>query len=397
MTASEKYMVCRFYFRVGNGLPGFSPIHYLCAARSQPPHWPARLPMTQKNRLLELDALRGIAALSVLVFHYSINQNAAKLGWEFRYGVTGVDLFFMISGFVITLSIQKIQQWQDFAVFRFARLYPTFWSCVLITALFVLVYEPSTLTLSQFLANLTMFPVWFGIENLDQVYWTLLVELIFYLWILAVWLVGGLRHVVAVGFFFLVGVLLFHAFGPRFPTAYYYIKLKVEFLTHYPLFYTGTLFYQLKFKGFSWRYLGLIFLGMLAAFYLHDKGGRSMYHTSALEHDLIIAFYHLVFLLFVFGRLAFLIHPLFLFLGKISYSLYLLHQYVGLHLIETLNATLGLNIYLAVATTIAAIVGLSALVTFYIEEPAIRKIKNWYRARQGRKVEEPPAARTALP
>ena len=353
--------------------------------------------MTQKNRLLELDALRGIAAVSVMIFHYSINQNAGKLGWEFRYGVTGVDLFFMISGFVITLSIQKIKKWQDFAVFRFARLYPTFWACVLITTFFILFYEPVSLSLSQFLANLTMFPVYFGIENLDQVYWTLLVEMIFYLWILAVWLAGGMRHIVTVGFLFLAAVLLFHVFGHLYPTVYHFMTLKVQFLNHFPLFYTGILFYQLKFQSFSWRYLVLIVLGMMAAFYLHDKGGRSMYHTSALEHDLLIAFFHLLFMLFVFGKLSFLVNSTLLFLGKISYSLYLLHQYVGLKLIGTLNENLGLNIYVAVLLTIGVIVGFSYLVTIYVEDPAIRRIKNWYRTRQQRKVEEPDAARTALP
>lgn len=357
---------------------------------------PVDLPMTQKNRLLELDALRGIAALSVMIFHYSIDQNAGKLGWEFRYGVTGVDLFFMISGFVITLSIQKIQKWQDFAVFRFARLYPTFWACLLITTLFVLLYKPDSLTISQFLANLTMFPVYFGIENIDQVYWTLLVEMIFYLWILIVWLVRGMRHIVAIGFVFLVGVVLFHAFGSRFPAVYSFLTLKVQFLNHFPLFFTGILFYQLKFKGVSWQYLALIAVGMVAAFYLHDKGGRSMYHTSALEHDLLIAFYHLLFLLFVLGRLSFLVNPTLLFLGKISYSLYLLHQYVGLHLIDTLNGSLGLNIHVAEMLTIAFIIGLSYLVTVCIADPAIGRIKDWYRASQHRKIEEADAARTTL-
>lgn len=353
--------------------------------------------MTQKNRLLELDALRGIAALSVMIFHYSTNRDAGGLGWEFRYGVTGVDLFFMISGFVITLSIQKIQRWQDFAVFRFARLYPTFWACALITALFVLLYEPETLGVSQLLANLTMFPVYFGIENLDQVYWTLLVEMMFYLWILAVWLVGGMRHIVTIGSVFLGAVVLFHAFGPGFPAVYHFLTLKVQFLNHFPLFYTGILFYQIKFKAFSWRYLALIAVGMSAAFYLHDKGGRSMYHTSALEHNILIAFYHLLFLLFIRGRLTFMVNGTSLFLGKISYSLYLLHQYVGLHLIETLNKSLGLNIYAAVLLTAAFVIILSYLVTVYVEDPAIRRIKHWYRTRQHRAVEEPDAARTALP
>lgn len=55
-------------------------------------------------RLLELDALRGLAALGVLLFHYSYNQPGIQPDAQFRAGVASVDLFFMISGFVTLIS-----------------------------------------------------------------------------------------------------------------------------------------------------------------------------------------------------------------------------------------------------------------------------------------------------
>ncbi|NNU33532.1 acyltransferase [Mucilaginibacter sp. S1162] len=56
------------------------------------------------NRILELDALRGIAALLVVAFHFNIPlRDKLSLQW----GVTGVDLFFMISGFVILLTLKN--------------------------------------------------------------------------------------------------------------------------------------------------------------------------------------------------------------------------------------------------------------------------------------------------
>ncbi|MPR37067.1 acyltransferase family protein [Salmonirosea aquatica] len=355
------------------------------------------MPTTQQNRLLELDSLRGLAALGVVVFHFTINENADKLGWEFRYGVTGVDIFFIISGFVIFLTIQKVKKWQDFAVSRLARLYPTFWTCVLITAACVYWYEPEYVSWKLLLANLTMFPVYFGIENLDGVYWTLLVEMIFYLWILAIFLIRGLDKIVTISAVCTAVILLFHMGRNFYPDFYGYITWKVQLLNHFPLFFSGILFYKLKFKGFAWRYVGLIFLCMLAAFYLHDKGGRSMYHVTWLEHNLIIVFYHLVFFLFVVGRLTFLIAPPLLFLGKISYSLYLLHQYIGTRLIHSLNTGLNMNIYLAILVAIGFCIALSYGVTYYVEVPAIRAIKGWYKARHGRKLEEQDTAGAALP
>lgn len=355
------------------------------------------MPTKPNNRLLELDALRGLAALSVVIFHFSINDNAAKLGWEFRYGVTGVDIFFIISGFVIFLTIQKVKKWQDFAVSRLSRLYPTFWACVLITAAFVYSYQPELINWKVLLANLSMFPVYFGVENLDGVYWTLLVEMVFYLWILAIYLARGLDKIVKIGTACTLGVVAFHLGKPYYFDFYQYITWKVQLLNHFPLFFSGILFYQLKYKGFNGRYMGLILLCLVAAMYLHDKGGRSMYHVTWAEHNVILVLYHAVFFLFVWGRLNFLVWPPLLFLGKISYSLYLLHQVIGLHVIHILNGTLGLNIYLAVGGTLALCILLAYGVTRYVELPAIAAIKGWYKARHGRKLEEQNTAGTALP
>ena len=59
------------------------------------------------NRIRELDSLRGIAALVVLIFHFSLLK--PELLAFTKFGVTGVDLFFIISGFVITMSLDRIQ------------------------------------------------------------------------------------------------------------------------------------------------------------------------------------------------------------------------------------------------------------------------------------------------
>lgn len=343
--------------------------------------------MNQKYRLQELDALRGIAALSVLLFHFTINQNAKKLGWQFAYGVTGVDIFFMISGFVIFLTIHKVKSWQEFTIFRFARLYPTYWACMLVTIIFILFYDPAAFNSVQIVANLTMFPTFFNIEDLDGSYWTLVIELLFYSWILVIYLTKNLKNIVPIGFFFTLGIIAFHTFGSHYPDFYSFAIRKLQLINHFPLFFSGILFYNLKFKPFSFRDVALLFFSLAASFYLHDKGGRAMQIISATEHHLILIFYHLIFALFVFGKLTFLIRPPFLFLGKISYSLYLLHQYIGLHLIDTLNETLHLNIYLAIITTILICIGLAYLVTNYIEGPAISHIRNWYKNRENKRFE----------
>ena len=95
------------------------------------------------NRIIELDALRGIAAIFVLIYHYTYRYNSLyghsgileELG--FYWGKQGVQLFFMISGFVIFLSLNHLKKPMDFIVSRFSRLYPPFWIAIACTFLVV--------------------------------------------------------------------------------------------------------------------------------------------------------------------------------------------------------------------------------------------------------------------
>src|SRR5690606_38861476 len=141
------------------------------------------------------DALRGIAALGVVLFHYTYNQPHISPDFTFRYGITGVDLFFMISGFTISLSMNKISHWKNFVVYRFGRLYPAFWTCVFITSIFIIIYDYKHFSLSDVLINMTMVPSYFGIEDLDGSYWTLAIEIVFYVWILCIYMAGKIKNI----------------------------------------------------------------------------------------------------------------------------------------------------------------------------------------------------------
>src|ERR1700682_5675077 len=84
----------------------------------------------------------------------------------------------MISGFVILWTAFNRSPGQ-FVLARLCRLYPSYWICVVITS-GVLVMAGETLSWGRLAANLTMFQHWFGLQSIDQVYWTLFVELKFY-------------------------------------------------------------------------------------------------------------------------------------------------------------------------------------------------------------------------
>ena len=90
-------------------------------------------------KLNSLQAYRGIAALLVLFFHASnLSQekyNYAFLGNIFSFGYSGVDFFFVLSGFIILqMHYQDLNQpsrWRTYAIKRFIRLFPIFWLVML--------------------------------------------------------------------------------------------------------------------------------------------------------------------------------------------------------------------------------------------------------------------------
>lgn len=151
-----------------------------------------------RTRLTELDALRGIGALCVLVFHYSTRfhelfPQAEHVPFSFPGGNYRVLLFFTISGFAIFFTLDRIRNVADFVVNRFARLYPAYIVAMLLTLsieylghVYALLVGPGAI-----LANLTMLQGFAFIPEVDGAYWTLTVEIAFYVCMIALWNLRG--------------------------------------------------------------------------------------------------------------------------------------------------------------------------------------------------------------
>jgi peptidoglycan/LPS O-acetylase OafA/YrhL len=143
-------------------------------------------------RLHLLDVLRFGAAAAVVVYHFTATPTASQywgqdvtvlfdgLNQVTRYGWLAVEAFFVISGFAILWSAQG-RTVPQFVGSRAGRLYPALWACVLATAALQAFWADGRhLSWAETLANLTMAPDLFGAELSQVVYWTLLVELKFY-------------------------------------------------------------------------------------------------------------------------------------------------------------------------------------------------------------------------
>ncbi len=310
---------------------------------------------SNNKRILELDALRGIAALSVFFYHASIYYKESFYFSIFRFGLTGVDLFFIISGFVILSSIQNKTHLQ-FIKSRLIRLFPTYWIAVTFTFIFIIIkyFDKGILNqipIKQYLVNLSMIQEFFKIENLDGPYWTLYIELFFYLIVFIFIKKEKLIFVILSLIIIITLILRFDVFYVPFPIS---ILNSTPISSHASLFLIGMLFYKLR-DSMNSMYLIpiLIFFATQILIYKYHYTWIKNTDINFNEHLIMVLLYFLIFLLFVYNKLSFLVNNIFIFFGKISYTLYLIHQYVTTEIIEyylvnKMNFNLGVVIFMII-------------------------------------------------
>ena len=327
-------------------------------------------------RVGELDALRGLAALGVVAFHYTTfyqqeQGHLQPLGFGFPAGNYGVHLFFLISGFVIFMTLERTRDAMDFVVSRFSRLFPAYWAAMAITAavVYTIGMPIQRIPPVDLAVNLTMMQDLFGFLQLDGSYWTLQAELFFYVQMLFWFVLGQLKRIHWIIAVWLVMTVIY-ALTQQGHLHFSYPLRELLLLRHIPFFALGILFYCLHTRSGDLRVnIGLIALSLVAI-------GVSYAPPYLAAAAVCCA----IFALFVAGKLRGLRAAPFVFLGGISYSLYLLHQAIGFALIHRLEAA-GVPSLMAVATTVLAMLALATALTYGLERPAMRGIRRWWRAR----------------
>ena len=326
--------------------------------------------MENKNRIKTLDSFRGIAVLSVILFHYTTRYNEifnTSYSWTFPYGSLGVPVFFILSGFVIHLTVDRCKNATEFLTRRFLRLYPTYWLSLILTLCFVGFFrlyerEEFRLNILDIVMNFTMWQEFFGFKNVDGAYWSLLPELLFYLLMAFLIWKKLLNHFYAINILLLL-LGIFHLFISI------NIINKVLDLQYILLFFIGVCFYRLKNKKNLIFEHFFIFLNLFVGAFLYHKAQSSFNVNLLLGAFTLIVF---VYYFFYWGKLNWLGKcKILIFLGNISYGLYLIHQVMGYAIINYFeekfySRTLGMLIAFLASISIAYII------TYKIE-PAFRK------------------------
>lgn len=338
--------------------------------------------MNIKERFYEIDLFRFIAAIGVVFFHYTFRGYAADemsilsfpvLGEIFKYGYLGVNLFFIISGFVILLTAQN-RNIIEFIVSRITRLYPAFWIGVTLTALVTLIIGGTRyhIELTQYLANLSMISGYFGIKAVDGVYWTLLVELKFYFLIIILLFFNQIKNIKYYLFAWLIISLL---------SLYINIPSKIEFflLTKWSSYFiAGAFFYLIRKDGFSLLYLAGIFLSYYISIkhaYWRIHGLNEHYQTEFspfIVIGIISVFYIIMFLVSI-KKTKLLNKKTMLHFGILTYPLYLIHQNIGFMLFNYFGN--DNNKYILLLITIFIMILLAYIISKYYEKKIAIKLK----------------------
>lgn len=340
-----------------------------------------------RERFANIDGLRAVAALCVMVEHMFgdlLRQTApgagpmramgTALSQSVSLGRYGVAIFFLISGFVVPFSIRGERPLAHFAISRLFRLYPALWFAlaVLAATAWVSGEPPATATV---LANMTMAPTILGQPWLSPIYWTLFVELVFYLLVALLFSAGALRR---------VGVLLAVALGLIAATVLP-VTLRIHGLANLPVQYLGL--------HLAWLFVGLLLrLGMVE----RRRGAMGAVLLLVLAQGgavLLVADYSLARadLFVIDGRIPVMSayalavatfwiavrarrprSMLLARIGLISYAMYLLHGSVNVAIYRLMPLTGSMPDALTMAICTLSTLVVSWMVYMRIERPMIR-------------------------
>jgi peptidoglycan/LPS O-acetylase OafA/YrhL len=335
---------------------------------------------TIRPRYAALDGMRFFAALAVLAFHYTarttdvwptqISEVAPALFDFTKYGFFGVDLFFVISGFVILLSAWD-RPLSAFAASRIARLYPAYWVAVLLTAA-VLITAGRSIPIDQIAANLTMGQELLGVPHVDGVYWTLWVELRFYL-LMGVFILVGITENRVIAFCLLWPLVAILAESTKF-----------EFLStllvwqHSPLFAGGMAIFLLTRNVRSapaWLALGLnvafamTTAGTDAANSIRGTTGSGIPHVAQWG---LIALCFVVVLVVTLTPVRRIGWSWLTTIGALTYPVYLLHEQIGWQVIRVVQP-FGWGVAVVAATVVS--LALAILVYRFVEVPFAPRLR----------------------
>jgi peptidoglycan/LPS O-acetylase OafA/YrhL len=331
----------------------------------------------QRKRLLFLDGLRGLAAVMVLGFHFYLGNPAHEMlaqvlpGWlgsTLEHGYLGVEVFFVISGFVVAYSVRsKIitpAAIVEFMGQRSCRLAPPYWVAILLTVTSLMVsnwiFRDRTAlipSVENVLAHGLYLQGLLEMEQILPVFWTLCLEVQFYgvFIVLAYWGIKQDTNRLILATVFAFVSLVTSCFTGVAPEA------SGWFLPYWYMFFCGVLVERSAGQAWVlWGYLGVV---LLVSGIFQDVHGLMVGVTGGVIYGAM-----------VLNKMEHWLRQGWIqYLGRISYSLYLVHLIVGTRILN-----LGYRVHVSdimasvwFVLAIAASLVAAHVMYVYVEQPSI--------------------------
>lgn len=351
----------------------------------------------KKNHISEIDTFRAFAVLSVLLFHYFKNFYPGAPSFVL-FGWTGVDLFFVISGFVMYLQLQRrylkdgVIEYRKYFWNRFLRIAPAYYASLLAEIAF---FHPEQFLSKSFFMHLTFtnifsYQVAFSIQ---PIYWTLGVWAQFYLFLILFGKIfSGKKGYLSLSVIIAFSILYRYIVSTTFGFSNTGVLLINNLPGRFPEFCYGILMAKLYMKDDLWKRLngnvwnallllvvGAVTYGFCARLWL--SGGDKIFNDvfiSTIFHPFVgLSFaMMMVVLMNLPEKMSFIMRlkPI-TFIGIISYSIYVWHIFI----LKILNDYLhikeaGLRTGLMMTVSLVITIGFSYL-SYYLIEKQFLKFK----------------------
>lgn len=294
------------------------------------------LSVVKSERVVVIDSLRGIAALAVVLFHYigfiplmgiPVSKAGSMVVKVTRYGHLGVPVFFVLSGYVIAMTSARysfdLATGSRFLLRRMVRLAPPYWAMIVLIVVTQSAghaagyFRNSLVTPGQVAAHLFYAQDLLGFPPLDIAYWTLCLEVQFYL-------------------VFSISAVAFHKCSHWGKAGWFFALTLASFMVNcfgvVPQAWCPLLWYQFGIGILTFYCVGHRPAQLALILLLCSLLAIRLYHNQPEDITLLLVVLLLLGSNRIFQNTTTLGCKILLHLGRISYSLYLVHGFIGIGL-----------------------------------------------------------------
>ncbi len=334
----------------------------------------------KKQKIIELDYIRAISCILVILYHYTTKYGEAisKIDYPFSvpWGHMAVCSFFLLSGFLCLYTSKENIELGSFLKSKFIRLYPVYWVAMIITTIVCIFSLPQVVvSIKEFILNLTMVPEVFKIKFVDGAYWTLLRELVFYIFIallLKFKLKGKINYI---SFAWLIVLFIMYFINLKYD--HFIVSLaNYAFIYNYAQqFIAGMMIFKiLESQSLKQSIFPIINLMLCVVCNFITRGlGYTIFLLVVVTLTLVVVL-NTKFNFYKLNDKAIKILKPLSFIALISYPIYLVHQNIG-YAIISLFESIGVTSEFVIIIPITVAILLGWLLHKFVELPTSKLLK----------------------